>query len=151
MVEEYDMDINIPITPIVSPKITISYFQYYFNSRNYNINFIYNNTNNTVSYNFGYSSNDFIYIYYHHNVIEIQYYYNYSNVSFDLVSDSYIGVFTNGKSTADEITLRNNNNEYIMDFTCGNASNTNDTLVETKIMLSKNIFEINLVNVTNYQ
>lgn len=146
----YATDLNINLSNyknIQVTKVNIGYFKY--NLGNSNISFVYNNTQNYVNVS-NVSGKDLIIINDYENGYVIYYYYNYNSSSFNLSKNSYIGIFNSTNSSSqDEFRIYDIYNNEIM--VLDPKSNTSDNDYDSYSFLYKRYFDLNLVNVSNYQ
>lgn len=140
---EGTFEINITPTPVID----IMYIKY-TNSNNDEIDmsFIYNNTNRAVSYSIN-SGYNLLIVRPTSTQIYFNIYNNYSASSYNLLKNSYICVFNNANAAR---ILLYNNNGFLVDC-IGNMNNSSDENVDLQLSLSSQVFNLNLVNVTNYQ
>jgi hypothetical protein len=146
----YATDLNINLSNyknIQVTKVNIGYFKY--NLGNSNISFVYNNTQNYVNVS-NVSGKDLIIINVYEDGYVIYYYYNYNSSSFNLSKNSYIGIFNSTNSgSQDEFRIYDIYNNEIM--VLDPKSNTSDNDYDSYSFLYKRYFDLNLVNVSNYQ
>lgn len=142
-----NQDYNINVQVNSNPKISIKNIKY-FTMAYYDISFKYKNTPGSVYIN-DTNGKDIIKIGNSNDSYNLLYYHDYTGSSIELRSGEYIGIFNNPTYGNETIYIYDNNNNIVLGFIIKN--NTTDTSDDGIFYIYKNVFELNLENVTNYQ